>query len=117
MDPVSNVDALVLILRQRLEERARAQSTTKTERLKAPEPPFDSGVRSVEALASLEGVSDHQLGRALIQSVLTEHFGADLLNEAKFQRVIDQVTETIEQEPDAARLLGRTLGELRSGAR
>ena len=113
MEPLSNVDRLVLLLRQRLEERTRAAG-----RPKAPAKAGRSAspLAQVHALAAVDGVDDRQLKRALIQSLLTEQFGAELINDAKFQRVVDKVTETIDGEEASAKLLSRIVRELRAAA-
>jgi hypothetical protein len=117
MDPLSNVDGLVLVLRQRLLERSRAT---------APERPgqkLNSGNKkqtsldNVRALAGIHGVSDQQLGRSLIQSVLADQFGASVINEARFQQVVDRVAETMEAEPGAAGIMAQIVSDLRAAAR
>lgn len=77
-----------------------------------PPPSIDS----LQALAALEGVDDRRLRRALIQNVLADQFGGDLLNEARFQQVVDRVTETLEQDTAGLRLLDRVVTELREAA-
>jgi len=115
MDPISNIDRLVLVLRQRLQEQARTSAHRAGERSRADRAEA-RGLDSVQALAGVEGVDDHQLGRALIQSILADHFGPELINDAKFQQVVDRVTETLEQDEGGAALLGRMVGELRGSA-
>lgn len=114
MDPISNVDRVVLILRQRLQERARAAAsknvTLAGDAQKTP-------LEVVQSLAVAEGLGDRELGRALVQSLLTDHFGRDLVNDAKFQRVVDRVTETLEADPTSAQLLADTVRQLRASAR
>ncbi len=115
MDPISNVDQIVLLLRQRLTERERAAGV-RGERKAGVEPAAQS-VDALRALAAVENVDERQLRRALIQNILSEQFGAEMINDARFQQVVDRVTETIEGEADAARLLGRVTRELRAAAR
>lgn len=115
MDPISNVDRLVLILRQRLQERAKANASRSERRERSEQEPA-TGLDNVQAMAAVEGVDDRQLGRALIQSILADHFGPEMLNEAKFQQVVDRVTEAIGEDEGGAQLLSRMVGELRTSA-
>lgn len=113
MDPVSNVDRLVLLLRQRLRERegakgigrVRSGTTSRAER---------SG--TAQALAAIAGVDDRQLRRALIQGLLSEQFGARLVNEARFQQVVDRVVDALESDEEGVALLGRVTKDIRSAA-
>ena len=102
MDPVSNVDRLVVILRQRLESRAKGAAAGRSAGAANGPTAKTSNLR---ALAALEGVDDQVLGRTLIESILTEAFGADLLNDAKFQQVVDRVSQAIAQEDEGRVLL------------
>jgi len=63
-------------------------------------------------LAQSEGLPERQLKRALVQSILDDQFGSDVTGEARFQQVIDRVTDALEADPQAGRLLTR----LRNGA-
>jgi hypothetical protein len=114
MDPISNVDGLALLLRQRLAERARLDSG-KTESLQRNVKPV--GPDALHALAAIRGVDERQLRRTLVQSLLVDQFGAELLNDAKFQQVVDRVTEALESHPATAGLLSRMILELRASVR
>jgi len=70
----------------------------------------------VQALAAINDLDDHQLKRALIQNILVEQLGEGLLNDARFQQVVDRVTDTISGDAEAARLLSRLASELRVSA-
>ena len=111
MEPISNADRLVILLRQKLEERAKAgkagQAGSKAN-VESPEEP--SGVR---ALAAIEGTDERQLRRALIQNLLADQLGPELLNDAQFQQVVTRVTDTIEDDPVATKLLSRLVADLR----
>src|ERR1700722_14974053 len=99
MDPVSNVDQLVLLLRQRLAERSRTSAGGVARKSNAADVQAPS-VDALRTLAAVEGVGERQLGRALVQSILADQFGAGLVNDAKFHQVVDRVAETIDGEPD-----------------
>lgn len=112
MEPISNVDRLVLLLRQKLAERSKAGPAGRAG-ARAEAERGATGLEGVQALAALEGINERQLRRALIQSILTDQFGAEMINDARFQQVVDRVTETIEQDEAAAALLGQALEGLK----
>lgn len=105
MDPVSNADRLVVLLRQKLLERARTAGSAGS---KTPAQP--NGVR---ALAAIEGRDERQLRRAFIQNLLADQLGQGLINDARFQQVVSRVTEAIEEDDGASGLLSRLVSELR----
>lgn len=114
MEPISNIDRLVLLLRQRLQERSK-MAPSKLAQRRGERPA--SGLDNVQALAGVDGVDDHQLSRALVQSILVDQFGTGVINDAKFQQLIDRVTETLVEDAAASSLLARMVGELRASAR
>ncbi len=116
MDPVSNIDGLVLLLRQRLQERQSAAQASKGERRRSGDR-APVGREAVRALAAIHGVDDRPVARALLQSILADQFGEELINEPEFQQVVDRVADTMTQDPSAARLLARMVTELRNQAR
>ncbi len=112
MDPISQVDQLALILRQRILDQSKPRSA----RRKASDTGTRSSwVASLKALAATETVDDRQLRRALIQNILAEQFGRDLVNETKFQQVVERVVETLEADTSGAILMARCVAELRGG--
>ncbi|HZZ36827.1 MAG TPA: hypothetical protein VFE03_13975 [Caulobacteraceae bacterium] len=115
MDPIANTDRLILLLRERLLERVKTAGVPGRQR--GATDTSQALIDNLQALAAVDGVEDRQLGRALIQRILSEELGSDLLNEAKFQLVVDQVTDTLRAEPATAGLLSRIVGELRAAAR
>lgn len=112
MTRITNVDHLVLLLRQRLNERAQRTSAQKS-----AAPGRVDQRTGVQALSSIEEVDDRTLRRALIQDVLAEHFGRALLNEAEFQQIVDRVTSALEEDRDASKLFGTVTAEVRRAAR
>jgi len=112
MDPISNADGLILLLRQKLRERARLARGNRSER--SPNAVQELGTSSsIQRLVAVEGVDEHQLRRALVQNLLAEQLGPALLNDAQFQHVITRVTEVIEQDADASNLIAQVLSTLR----
>ena len=116
MEPISNADRIVLVLRQKLLERSKSSPAAKSDPKHSAAERTATALENVHALAGIEGVDDHQLERALIQGILTDELGRELINEASFQQVVDRVIETMQAEPSLAELLSRMLGELRKSA-
>lgn len=112
MEPVSNVDRLMLILRQRLEERER--SLRKGRSARGGEDRVPAAASGIDALAALDGADETVLRRAFIQALLADQFGRGMINEAPFQQVVKQVTDAIDSDPATQRLLSRLLGEVRA---
>lgn len=109
MEPISNVDRLVLLLRQRLQERDRSSKTSRKEREKK------SALSAATALAAVDSIDERQLRRAIIQGILGDQFGSAMINEAKFQQVVDRVSQAIENDDDARKLLDRVGQDLKRG--
>jgi hypothetical protein len=112
MDPVSNVDRLVLLLRQRLSERSATRRDGGASAKAAAKP-----ASAVQALAAVEGLDERHLRRALIQNLLAESFDKALVNEAQFQQVVDRVTQTLEADVKTSSLLNRLVREMKEAAR
>jgi hypothetical protein len=109
VDPVSNADRLVLLLRQKLEERAKSSSRP-TGKPVAEAPKSPSGVK---ALAAIDWSDERPLRREIVQSLLADQLGQDLITDAQFQQIVSRVTEVIEENSETAELLTRVIAELR----
>lgn len=113
MDPISNSDRLVRLLRQQLEERSRAKKTRKGDET---QPVRQSGLDQVRAIASemaQTGGQDHQLRRLLVEQLLADQFGTGLVNEPRFQQVVDQVSELMSEDDAVSALLAQATADLR----
>lgn len=110
MDPISNTDRLVLLLRQKLQERAKAARGGRTGTKANAGTEQVSGIK---ALAAVEGTDERLLRRAFIQNLLADQLGPELLNDAQFQQIVSRVTETIEEDAAASKLLTRLIADLR----
>jgi len=112
MDPISQVDQLAMILRQRILDRSKTRAAKGKP---AGAETRSSWVANLKALAATETVSDHQLRRALVQTILADQLGHELLNEIKFQQIVERVTEALEGDKSGVTLLNRCVSELRDG--
>ncbi len=110
MEPISNADRLVLLLKQKLEERSKAARGGRRTPPGTAAPAEPSGVR---ALASVEGADERSLRRAIIQNLLADQLAPSLLNDAQFQQIVSRVTDVIEDDRDASALMARVIADLR----
>jgi hypothetical protein len=110
MDSISNVDRIIQVLRQRLAERARNDRAKPAARKPAQQQ------ASIDPLAAVKDLDERQFRRALIQRLLADQFGAGVLNDPKFQQVVDRVTTMIEDDPKFSQLLQTVSSELRASA-
>jgi hypothetical protein len=109
MEPISNADRLVLILRQKLEERGKTGKRSKSDVVRTPvAQPAD-----IRALAAIDWSDERPLRRTIVQHLLSDQFGSDLVNDAQFQQIVTRVTDAIESDEGAAALLTRVVSELR----
>jgi hypothetical protein len=114
MDPVSNANRIAMLLRQRLQERARpapAGAGSRRETGNAAAPGRGGAVRA----AALEELDDRKLKRALVESILADQLGGGLVNDAHFQQIVDRVTEAIEGDEGGTKVLAQVIGDLRAG--
>ena len=102
-----------MVLRQRMLERSKSSGARKRDATSAAKAGW---VDSLHAMAALEQIDDHQLRRALVQNILADQFGSGLINDPKFQQVVERVTETLEADEAGAALIGRCVTELRNSA-
>ena len=110
MDPISNSDRMVALLRQKLEERMKAARAPSKPGANVAAPSIPTGV---QALAALDGADDRSLRRALIQHLLAGQLDPSLMNDAQFQQMVTRVTEAIEDDHEASQLMTRVLAELK----
>jgi len=114
MDPVSNADRIAMLLRQRLEERARAGPATRGGRKDVAGTGNASGKSAVRAAAAIEELDDRKLKRAIVENILADQFGSGLINEARFQQIVTQVADAIEADDQGAFVLGQVVADLRT---
>jgi hypothetical protein len=114
MDPISSTDRLVLLLRQKLQERAKASGAGRSGQKDRPATSTPADPTGLQAIAAVESADDRTLRRAFLQHLLAEQFGDGLINDAQFQHIVQRVADAIEDDGNASRLLSRLIADLRA---
>jgi len=112
MDPVSAAQIFAIQLRQRLAERARAANSEKSSNASPVDTRQAHAPSGLAAFVSQSTTTDHEARRALVEQLLANQFGNELLNQARFQQIIDQVTAVLEADPELSGMMAEVLRDL-----
>lgn len=110
MTRISNVDQVLMLLRQQLqrlgksERSAKGSGTAATRAERRPPAPT-----RIEAVLRDTPLSEEDLARTLIQAMLVDEFGEAVANDHKFQNVSAEVYRLIARDPEASRVLSAAL--------
>jgi len=109
MDPISNSSPFAILLRQRLAERAKLTAKNQAERRYGLGQVGQTPVSPLASLVAQKGPDDHETQRALVEQLLATEFGDQVLNEVRFQQIVEQVTRAMAGDPDLARQMAEVL--------
>lgn len=113
MDPVSNANRIAMLLRQRLQERSRTASAARSGKKEAGGTGEAAGKSAVRGAAAIETLDDRKLRRVVVENILADQFGGGLVNDARFQQIVDQVAGAIEADDQGALVLAQVVADLR----
>lgn len=116
MDPISQVDQLVLLLRQRLLERSAARPRHRSESGVRGDLARLSASQRLQQIAALDALGERGVRRGIVQSLLAEHLGRELLNDANFQQTIDDVVDALERDEKGRAVMREVIVQLRRTA-
>jgi hypothetical protein len=114
MDPVSNANRIAMLLRQRLQERARAAPAGRSGKKDVAGAGDAAGRSAVRGAAAIEELDDRKLRRVIVENILADQFGGGLVNEARFQQIVDQVADAIAADEHGALVLAQVVADLRA---
>ena len=69
--------------------------------------------RPIAEAAAQAGADDRTLRRTIVEQLLTDHLGAELANEPRFQQVVERVTELIAADDQLGEMLTEVMAEVR----
>jgi hypothetical protein len=120
MDSVSTLDQVVALLRQQLAERTRPSDRAAPHKDVSARPscPEQSSRRALETLTECiaalrtSGVDDpERLSRTVVEWLLAREFGASVVNDPEFQQMVDEVSESVRDDPESAAGMKQLLSE------
>jgi hypothetical protein len=108
MDPISPSDRIVALLRQRL----RSAETRPAGRKAAAAQGNKDRLHAVQALARSGDADERMLRRAFVLALLSDSFDPAVVDSPKFQTVVDQVVDALDDDPAGALLLKRAMQDV-----
>jgi hypothetical protein len=112
MTSVNRVDQAILLLQDRL-QRLQERKGAKAERSGGAHRTGKTGALApVLRMAQQGGLSDEDLRRALVRTLLSGALGAELVSSFEFNSAADQVLRIVEGSEAGRELLMRALSEI-----
>jgi len=114
MTRITNNHALMALVRQQLSKVSRAKSSGIAKISSHGASKKSNGISSIRRLSKTDDFSDEELARAVVQTLLADEFGDGLVNDAKFQQVVDRITRIITEDPQTKSLMEKSLQEMKA---
>ena len=114
MTRISNVDQVLMLLRQQLQrmsgpDRSRKRSTAASTAAQKRE----TAARRIEAVTRHDDLGDEDLGRTLLGALLVDEFGEAAANDHKFQKLVDEVYRIVASDAQSRAVLDSAVKEVR----
>jgi hypothetical protein len=113
MEALSTADRFVVLLRQKLAERAEAKVASAKRAAPAARATRAAPQRPLAEIAAQAGADDRTLRRTIVEQLLSEQLGHELANEPRFQQVVERVTEVIAGDDELSAMLADVMAEVR----
>lgn len=113
MTRISNVDQVLLLLRQQLQRMSKADRSRKSGATSSTSRKRETAARRLEAIVQRDDLADDDLARTLLGALLVDEFGEAAANDHKFQRLVDEVYRVITSDTQARSLLESAMREVR----
>lgn len=115
MTRISNNDQILLLLRQQLQRISGDKQTRRTAKTGEASQTGKAAVARLKALASVEEFGDDEFERTLVQGLLTDEFGEAIINDPRFQQLVDKVWKIIASDEQSRHLFAEAKKEILSG--
>lgn len=113
MTRISNVDQVLLLLREQLQRTGGGRGATAKARVARAEASSARPLDRVRALAVLDTLDEEELRRAVVRGLLAEQLGEAVGNDSAMIAIVDQVSRIIGETPEGRELMDRALAQLK----
>jgi hypothetical protein len=114
MTRISNVDQVMLLLRQQLQRMSKSDRQQKTGNVSAATPQRrEAAVGRIEEITRADELSEDDLARTLVSALLVDEFGEAVANDPKFQSLVGEVHRIIAADADGKALLQDALKDVK----
>lgn len=114
MTRITSSDQVLLLLRSHL-DRAQGNKRKKTAAAARGATTASTRLQRVQRMANDQALSNSEIRRSLLAGMLAEEFGDAVVNDSKFQQMVDDVLRVVEQDERGRTLLDRAVTQLISG--
>jgi hypothetical protein len=111
---ITNAEQVLLMLRAHLEHAQRGKRKGAASVPRRHEAKRDRLDR-VRQISAADGLSEAEIGEAIIAGLLTEEFGPAIANDPNFVRMSKEVGRMLRQDEATAALLSNAIAQLRAG--
>lgn len=114
MDPISTLNQVMLLLQQQLANKTERGKRASSERkpgvrtqqsASAAQSSVQGAIQSRLAALRAAGAREAQTSRAVVEALLLHEFGAEVTNDAAFQRMADWVHASLMEYPASREML------------
>lgn len=104
MTRIANTEQVLLLLRAHLERTAR-QGRKNTKKVSSRDSVRATPLKRLREISDKEELPQEAFKRAIVQGLLAEELGEEVLNDPLFQKLVDEVHDRIKRDEDSNTLL------------
>lgn len=105
MTRVGNTDQIMALVRSQLQRMAKRQRSEKGHKSGQPDARVLTQHERIEALRTIQDISDDEFTQGLVRAFLSEEFGHALAGSPGFQHLVEKTAGLMQADPQIAALL------------
>jgi hypothetical protein len=113
MTRISNVDQVMLLLRQQLQRMSKSDRQQKSGNVSSTPQRREPALGRIEEITRADELTEEDLARTLVGALLVDEFGEAVANDPKFQSLVREVHRIIASDADSKALLRDALKDVK----